>query len=176
MNTSSKTNLSTLFNKRIYIVPNYQRGYSWTPSNVRDLLRDIENAINLEVEHYMGTVALHKQKKVQPIDDFTDWDKYHIVDGQQRFTTLVMIISELINRIDTEDVDRFKEQYLKIKGEYIFRYEVDDVNNQFFRSRILELENNTSDDTNLYSRNFLDAKEVITSHFDDQSKEYYANF
>lgn len=176
MNSTGKTNLSKLFNERIYTVPNYQRGYSWTKSNVRDLLRDIENAINLKVPHYMGTVALHKQDEVEAIDDYTDWDKYHVVDGQQRFTTLIMIINELINRIDGEAVERFKEQYLKIKGKYIFNYEVDDVNNQFFRSRILGLEESTTDDTNLYSRNFLEAKKAISSYFDKYDSKFYAKF
>lgn len=102
MNTNSKASLSDLFNNRIYVVPNYQRGYSWTPSNVEDLLKDVENAINLGVPHYMGTVALHKQEEAIDIDDYTEWDQYHVVDGQQRFTTLIMIISELINRIGGE--------------------------------------------------------------------------
>ncbi|MBO6585322.1 MAG: DUF262 domain-containing protein [Gracilimonas sp.] len=176
MNTNSKANLSTLFKDRIYIVPNYQRGYSWTPSNVKDLLKDVENAINLGVPHYMGTVALHKQEERIDIDDYTEWDQFHVVDGQQRFTTLIMIISELINRIEGEDVERLIEQYLKIRGQYIFRYEVDEINNQFFRSRILNLENSTTDEKNLYSVNFLKAKEAISTYFDNFEKDYYVKF
>lgn len=68
------------------------------------------------------------------------------------------------------------EQYLKTRGQYIFRYEVDEVNNHFFRSRILNLEDNTTDEKNLYSVNFLKAKKTIRSYFNKLEKKDYAQF
>jgi uncharacterized protein with ParB-like and HNH nuclease domain len=98
--------LTHFFNNKVYTIPDYQRGYSWHPKNVTDLLTDVSNAIRLNKPHYMGTINLHPQnEKIKVgVNNFTN---YHVVDGQQRFTTLILIISyllrELLNNDETKE-------------------------------------------------------------------------
>ena len=66
----------------------------WEPENVDDLWNDIQEVIALSVSHYLGTFIL--AKPAQGV-------AYDIVDGQQRLTTLTMLLSALIYRLPTSD-------------------------------------------------------------------------
>ena len=69
-------------------IPNYQRPYVWTQKNVDQLLNDINNArINGKLQYLIGSIILHQSTKN---DTFFD-----IVDGQQRLTTLCLILQAL---------------------------------------------------------------------------------
>ncbi|NOJ25814.1 DUF262 domain-containing protein [Vibrio coralliilyticus] len=81
-----------------FAVPLYQRDYSWDEGNWNDLWLDIETNRKTSSKHYMGSIVLvSKDKK-----------KYDIIDGQQRLTTLtVMILAvvDIINDLIKKDVD-----------------------------------------------------------------------
>jgi uncharacterized protein with ParB-like and HNH nuclease domain len=164
--------LPHFFNNKIYTIPDYQRGYSWQSKNVLDLLIDVSNAIQLNKPHYMGTINIHPQdEKIRVgVNNFTD---YHVVDGQQRFTTLILILSyllkELTNHESTKDdaLDKIR-MYLKNKDSYIFRYAIDKISDDYFRSVILELEKKSSLDENIYTRNLSNAKNIIIDFFKDK--------
>lgn len=64
------------------IIPNYQRGYKWEIKNVEDLLNDINN-IN-ENEHCLHNLTIIENE-----------NKWEIVDGQQRLTTIFLILKYL---------------------------------------------------------------------------------
>lgn len=72
-----------------YNIPIYQRGYKWTKSSVRQLLVDVNN---FEVEdgkfYCLQNITLVKNLKI-------NGNTYNVVDGQQRLTTLAIILSFL---------------------------------------------------------------------------------
>ncbi len=78
-----------LGNGKVYIVPQFQRDYSWEQDNWDDLWNDIEVAISSGNQHYMGSVVL---QSIEP-------KKFHIIDGQQRFTTLSILTLAVIKKI-----------------------------------------------------------------------------
>lgn len=65
-------------------IPDYQRPYAWTSRHVGDLLADIL-ANKDKAAYRLGTVVLHEETKGSQI-------YHHIVDGQQRTVTLVLIM------------------------------------------------------------------------------------
>ena len=68
----------------MYIVPNYQRPYTWEESNISDFLNDI----NIEKEgYYIGNVLFID--KVDPIDTSIKWQE--VVDGQHGLTSIALI-------------------------------------------------------------------------------------
>ena len=70
-----------------FIVPMYQRDYSWQQANWTDLWLDIDaNRIN-NSKHYMGSIVLVAKDKKQ----------YEIIDGQQRLTTLTILVLAVID-------------------------------------------------------------------------------
>lgn len=64
-----------------YIIPRFQRDYSWDLEQWDDLWQDIETMISEDSEHYMGYLVLQMTKGKDCL----------IIDGQQRFTTITII-------------------------------------------------------------------------------------
>lgn len=67
------------------IIPSYQRGYKWEAKNVEDLLNDIDS-INNEDKKY------HCLHNLTIIEKENEWE---IIDGQQRLTTIFLILKYL---------------------------------------------------------------------------------
>ena len=73
-------------------IPPYQRPYRWTTDSALTLLKDLYNAYITNVPEYrIGTVVLHPEEKVWEEGDEPKL-KYNIVDGQQRVTTLSILM------------------------------------------------------------------------------------
>lgn len=72
-----------------YIIPKFQRDYSWDVEQWDDLWQDIESMIAEKGEHYMGYLVLQTLNGKDCL----------IIDGQQRFTTITMIILAAIKSI-----------------------------------------------------------------------------
>lgn len=82
-----------LGNGLFYKIPRFQRDYSWTLEQWEDLWTDILNTIKdpsqEDDSHYMGYLVL------QSTDDKT----FEVIDGQQRLTTLTLIILAVIKNL-----------------------------------------------------------------------------
>ena len=81
--------LSNLFESS-FEIPNYQRGYSWQKKQLDDFWTDITNINNV---HYMGAIyteTITRKNKNYEI----------LIDGQQRLTTLAILIYELEKKIN----------------------------------------------------------------------------
>lgn len=162
--------ITHFFNKKIYCVPPYQRGYSWEDKQILDLLTDIDHAIKLNSLHYTGTITIHSQKTTEKIG-LNNYEIFHIVDGQQRLTTLILILSHILRELKANpntiaDATDKESAYIVSKGSYLFRYLIDKVSENYFRSLILENENLSSLEENLYTRNLLNGKMVIKKYFE----------
>ena len=73
-----------------YVVPKFQRDYSWDKDQWDDLWNDIESTLSEEEgEHYMGYLVLQK----------TGVNIRNIIDGQQRFTTITLLILAAIKLV-----------------------------------------------------------------------------
>ncbi len=81
--------IDILFDKKIsFYIPLYQRGYSWTNDEINDLFIDIKKRIIDQNNHFFGSVTFIKFKK-------DNKNKIKIVDGQQRLTTLTLILKAI---------------------------------------------------------------------------------
>ncbi|MBK8625084.1 MAG: DUF262 domain-containing protein [Saprospiraceae bacterium] len=89
--TANQTYRMLMGNGLIYSVPRFQRDYSWTDEEWDDLWNDIENVLSPEGEpsHYMGYLVLQSQ----------DSKYFDIIDGQQRLTTLSIIVLAVLSNI-----------------------------------------------------------------------------
>ncbi|MCC5917547.1 MAG: DUF262 domain-containing protein [Cryomorphaceae bacterium] len=90
--------------KKKYVVPIYQRPYSWNQKNVEKLLKDLRDSFQtpegviINEPLFIGTMQLGKPKD----------NNYEVVDGQQRLTTfflLFQVLNKILNR--NEDVSWF---------------------------------------------------------------------
>ncbi|WP_082007630.1 DUF262 domain-containing protein [Tepidimonas taiwanensis] len=54
----STLTLENFFTGKTFVIPSYQRDYAWTERNVDDLFGDVEEAIEVGGNHYLGTFIL----------------------------------------------------------------------------------------------------------------------
>ncbi|MBD7947570.1 DUF262 domain-containing protein [Psychrobacter communis] len=99
--------INDLLDKEFYI-PAYQRGYRWTKRQVTDLLEDIKE-FQQQVEN--STNAKDKFYCLQPIVVKENGDKWEIVDGQQRLTTIHIILTCLKEILPLVGKSRYQISY-----------------------------------------------------------------
>lgn len=83
-------------NKHQYTVPVYQRNYEWSREQCEKLFHDIVQAYKSDKTHFCGSVVYAQLYEKNGI-------YYHIIiDGQQRMTTIYILLKALLDRSDTE--------------------------------------------------------------------------
>lgn len=96
-NTIELWEVNKLINKKFFI-PTYQRGYRWNVQQVEDLLNDLyefKNSVNTSAGEFYC---------LQPIVVKKREDLYDVIDGQQRLTT-ILIILKYLNQRRTYSID-----------------------------------------------------------------------
>ena len=86
-------NLQTLFGSRVFRIPAYQRFYSWEFRQRRDLFSDIDKLAKSgsDQHHFMATVVCNRTKDVVTVGT-NEYVVHDVVDGQQRLTTLIILL------------------------------------------------------------------------------------
>lgn len=121
-------------------VPLYQRDYSWTKAHWSDLWLDIEVNRKNDSKHYMGSVVVVSRDK----------KAYDIIDGQQRLTTLTVLVLAVIDvlrdlveqKVDVDNnnkrIDLLISDFIGKKSlsslTYENKIELNESNNPFFSS------------------------------------------
>lgn len=97
--TENQLTLRTIYElieaKDQFYIPAYQRGYRWTSRQVEDLLNDI-------LEFHQKEKKQSEFYCLQPVVVRKDGDKWELIDGQQRLTTLFIILSYFNRRMAEE--------------------------------------------------------------------------
>ena len=87
-------NVRDLFASKVFHIPAYQRPYAWTEPNWEDFWTDIVDGFRMNgtEAHYWGTITLQESAS-PPAEDGEGhiYDRYEVVDGQQRLTTLCLL-------------------------------------------------------------------------------------
>ena len=86
--SAEQKNLKSLFsNDDRYIIPSYQRHYSWTMEECKQLYDDVLEAFESNTDSYfLGNIVLAEGEKD---------DRPEVVDGQQRLITLWLYLKSL---------------------------------------------------------------------------------
>jgi uncharacterized protein with ParB-like and HNH nuclease domain len=100
--------LQDVFLRSAFVVPDYQRGYAWSDEHREDLLSDLRDldALSIERMHYTGTLVLHRGRHAPKQLLGKTIDVLDVVDGQQRLTSLMILLSVIARRFHsfaTED-------------------------------------------------------------------------
>ncbi|MBQ8784613.1 MAG: DUF4268 domain-containing protein [Alphaproteobacteria bacterium] len=157
--------LSQLFHNKLFRIPDYQRGYAWLQPQLVDFWDDL---INLQTNryHYTGLLSLKKLKR----PDIKSWGSdlwlvekgytpYHIVDGQQRLTTFIILLNEIVSFVRSlpennskndkdivlgyETLSEIVDQYISRKRPpngmvttYFFGYESDNPSAEYLKYKV----------------------------------------
>lgn len=129
-----------------FIIPIYQRNYDWDIEQCEQLYNDIIGIIDNDYHnHFMGTIVsiYYEEGGLQ----------YLIIDGQQRITTLSLLLLALYNLLQKKDIEtEFKKE--QIRDEYLINKYLED-NNQKIRLKPIK------SDSSAYLALFSDEQELI---------------
>ena len=132
----ASTNIKQMLQSSKIFVPTYQRAYSWdteknpqkTPRQVNVFLSDLEDYIKSSTNspYYFGHFLFEKKPD----------NRFGVIDGQQRLTTIVIFLSALFKRLEsiitlTEKEEEIFEDIIKRKGTY--RFETVYYDDQLFK-------------------------------------------
>ena len=184
---SKQLNINDAFKNYYYIIPQYQREYVWSEENVQQLLDDAydEYKNNKDSEYFIGSIVVSDRKD----------DCYEVIDGQQRLTTLFLVMCSLLSifkeRNDKQKISFFSRflSDLNYDGENNYRLilQYDDTNGVIkkmvdstidepdFLKSVLQSRNSTVSIINIlkaysFSKNYF--KEKLNNDFDDFIKYF----
>ncbi len=100
----------------IFSIPVYQRNYTWEEENCEKLLQDIVSISQNKKTHFMGSITyiLHlidDEKSLRPLQEFV------IIDGQQRITTLMLLLKAIETKIQNEGIKKEIDNLLNLSGQ-----------------------------------------------------------
>ena len=169
--------LQDIFKNRVFKIPDYQRGYAWETEQRKDLLNDMEDLERLDPDkmHYTGTLVLHKGKHEPVVVLGQKFNVLDIVDGQQRLTTLIILMNSIINNMEQiliagakDTADNLRKEYIKFV--HLHKITLNGGIDRFFVDHIIS--NNPNPDPQLPAhRNLLNAKDEFTNYLLDRKSK-----
>ena len=169
---TSNQKIPDIFANNYFRIPDYQRGYAWkADKQLPELWDDIEdiptNPSGGYKPHYTGAISLQKtsfdklskseQKLLQSGSNI-----YDVVDGQQRLTTILILLFELYKKLNDKKI---YNQYIKEKGKnavYKFSYGTENGDyNYFLQKEIFEDPNSICKGKSVYTNNLKEAKQFF---------------
>jgi hypothetical protein len=113
-------------------IPPYQRPYSWTTEQIDDLWQDLTD--DLTTGHFLGSLVLSSEDELRP----------QVIDGQQRLTTLMMLLAALRDACHARGLDKEVQRIDKrltaddmADGDAQFKFKTSSVNWPVFRDFVL---------------------------------------
>ncbi len=94
--------LRSIFGKGRLIMPRYQRDFSWEGKQIDELLQDLEDCAKLGADEYYLNQIIIVPNASESVGGVAGYD---LIDGQQRLTTLSIILSELAKLSTAEATD-----------------------------------------------------------------------
>jgi hypothetical protein len=132
--------LQGLFADRVFRIPHYQRFYSWKRKQREDLFGDLRKLIQTaeDQHHFMATIVCHKTAEINSIGT-AQYRLYDVVDGQQRLTTLILMLKciELDLPEGSEDRQELARILVKRDGHLIL-LQTNNLNQHIFNRYIRE--------------------------------------
>ncbi|GAA9569787.1 DUF262 domain-containing protein [Helicobacter pylori] len=100
----------------IFSIPVYQRNYTWEEENCEKLLQDIVSISQNKKTHYIGSITyiLHlidDEKSLRKLQEFV------IIDGQQRITTIMLLLKAIETKIPNEEIKKEIDNLLNLTGQ-----------------------------------------------------------
>lgn len=97
---AAEINIGKLFTSDFdFVIPEYQRPYTWGADETLQLLSDLTSALERDTDepYFLGSVVLVKDPGST---------RSEVIDGQQRLTTLTLILGTLRDLVENDDLRR----------------------------------------------------------------------
>lgn len=155
-----------------FIIPIYQRSYKWTKTNIERLLEDLtdidfSNSIH---NHFLDSIVYSKLSALDVASAGHSVDKYQVIDGQQRLTTVSLLLIAIRNRLLalTEETEAERLNNLFIINKYTTNFDegvrlrLSEADHIVYRKIVFDDEITTDDKKSLISKNFNILKKFVS--------------
>ena len=140
---SAKIVIGEVFSRFWFRIPDYQRAYVWGKDEISELIDDVNYASehNPEGQYFLGSMVLRKATRTT---DGVSFEEYELLDGQQRLTTLMLMLACIRDRVTDDKLKAacremlFQEEnkWKKIPGRNRIVYDIRDNVGTFIESYI----------------------------------------
>lgn len=149
-----------------FVIPEYQRPYSWSDDEITTLFEDLWE-FSIERTHNDGA----KSYFLGCVVSYEENGERQIIDGQQRITSLFLLLRAVFSMLEKEDnkTDEVNNFIQKIKPAL---WKENEMTGKEDRSKILLRSEVVTDSGNLILRNILESGEADKNAKDNYSKNY----
>ncbi|MBI5727437.1 MAG: DUF262 domain-containing protein, partial [Ignavibacteriales bacterium] len=145
------TSLLDFFNSnRIFEIPGYQRNYAWTKEKQLTDFWDDLRYLDETKKYFFGTILLRKNGSITDESGYVTYEKWDIIDGQQRLITTSILIKVLLVKLN-ELIKKGEFESNKKKFEQI----VSEKESIFLRKDMLNKTNPLGDDKDFYIKSIV---------------------
>ena len=132
-----------VFNNNEYLIPIYQRNYAWSRFEIEQLLDDINDIdINKTKKYYLGNLIVNERSI----------NCFEVIDGQQRLTTLFLLLCFLNNQSINEGTLKFEARETSNRTLNLIKSK-NDINDIVVYSE------------SLYSQEIIEGYSIISKYF-----------
>lgn len=131
-------------NYKTFVIPPFQRNYEWNYSQCDELFSDIVETYKKKKSHYLGNIVYYCSN-----DDSASFHEYILVDGQQRITTIALLLCAI--RDTTSDSD--------LKSNIENQYLLNNSQNKRYRLKLKQTSYDYDDFANIVDKNSVQNKE-----------------
>ncbi len=137
----------------MFRIPHYQRFYSWQAKQRQDLFSDLRKLGDRgnDNHHFMATVVCHRTAEVTPVGS-KEYRLYDIVDGQQRLTTLILILKCIEQALDAGSEERTELARTIVKRDgHLILLQTNNANEHIFNAFLREGRKPAKDDVRTHA-------------------------
>lgn len=172
--------LNLILNDVVLSIPIFQRKYEWNEVNIRYLFKDIYEKIKTDKSHFFGSIVVHKKRDLNKNEII-----YRIIDGQQRITTTLIIISVIKDIIAEKNKDNQPDEILKkVFDKQLSKFfkklnatgseEENQKLDEIFNGKLKNNQNNSKSSSNsIVLKNYNFIKSELLKKYDDDINSYY---
>ena len=145
-------NIENIFESNKYVIPLYQRNYAWGIDEIEQLLDDIyDYDASVGRDYFLGSLT---------VNYYPEKDIFEVIDGQQRLTTLYLLLSYLDKNYLNEDSLQFEAREKSNKT-------LKKIYNLDYKEDVLDLDTGLSDE-------IIEGYAIVNNYFrkksDDEKK------
>ena len=134
---------------KYFVIPDFQRPYSWDIANIASFLEDIESVMAANKNHYFGSIVF-----------INEGHNSTIIDGQQRATTVLLMLTALCH-IAKDNPSSSAMSAVEIEDKYLYnKHDYSEEKNRI-KLRTVTTDNKIFEeifDRHTYSENSKDSK------------------
>lgn len=181
---SAKIVIREVFSRFWFRIPYYQRAYVWGKDEISELIDDVSYASehNPDGQYFLGSMVLRTATQTQPGVSF---EEHELLDGQQRLTTLMLMLACIRDREVDENLENACRKMLyqkessweNIPGRNRLVYEIRDDVGEFIERHVKEDRGSLGTDladiaksTNVSLANMAACMLTVHASFDDRER------